>query len=144
MFWVCFRVYGFPGGCWANCAGGCLLGWASTGGELRVLPVCTEGWPVSLTPLHLLVCVVFVCRWCALVDVGVLVCLVRSLCVPVGFCCMLGVLGASIGGIRSRWTRMFFSVAGVAISGWAWGLQGRRGTSYCFDIYFFHFLLICD
>ena len=61
MFWVCFGVSGFPGGGWADCAGGCLcpLGWASAGSGLRVLLVCTEGWLVGLAPLHLSVCAAF-------------------------------------------------------------------------------------
>ena len=37
-------------------------------------------------------------KWCALVDVGVLACLLGSRSVPVGFCCALGLLGASIDG----------------------------------------------
>ena len=50
----------------------CPLGWATSDGGLRVLPVCTEDWPVGLAPLRLSVCAAFayLCplqasgRWC--------------------------------------------------------------------------------
>ena len=53
-------LWGFRDG-WADCAGGCSwpLGWANTNGGLRVLPVCTEDWPVGLSPLFLSVCAAF-------------------------------------------------------------------------------------
>ena len=68
-----------------------------------------------------------------------LVCLVGSRSVLVGFCCVLGLLGASIDGVQSLWTQMFSSVIDVAILGCAWEVKGKRGTSLllCFFFIFY-------
>ena len=46
-----------------------------------------------------------------------------------------------VGGIHFRWARMCSGVVGVAISGWAWGLQGEHGTNIFIALMYFPFFL---
>ena len=146
MLCVYFGVYGFSVG-W--------LGWlrwemfVSASGGLCLLPLFTGvwlvGWALCIYQCVLLLYISVHCRslgvdvwrWCALVSVGVLVCLVGSRCVPVGYWCALGVLRAWCE-IHSLYRWMFLGVVGVAIPGWAWRLQGKCGTSLLLW-YLFHF-----
>ena len=87
MFWVCFGASRFPGGGWADCAGGCScpLGWATADSGLRVLLECNWGLQLAggFGPSAFIgVCCfcislsnasIGVLWWYALMDVGVLV-----------------------------------------------------------------------
>ena len=137
MFWLCFGASRFPGGGWADCAGGCScpLGWATTDSGLRVLLECKWGLQLACgcgPSAFIGVCCfcislsnagVGVLWWYALVDVGVLVLRVFQSLV------YAGCTQSFVGGGWSLWTRMFFGVVGVTTLGWALGLQCRHRTS---------------